>query len=43
MTSAYVISSALLFVLLDVAFIELYLALAGYAWIARLIKRLQVR
>lgn len=39
MMSAYSFASAALFVLLDVAFVALYLMLAGYAWLARLIRR----
>lgn len=39
MMSAYSFASAALFVLLDVGFVTLYLILAGYAWLARLIRR----
>ncbi len=39
MMSATSIVSAAVFVLLDVAFVALYLILAGYAWLARLIRR----
>lgn len=43
MMSAYPVSRALLFLLLDVGLLAMYLALAGYAWLARLIRRFHAR
>jgi hypothetical protein len=43
MMSAYSFVSAALFVLLDIAFFGVYMILAGYAWLSRLLRRQQAR
>ncbi len=43
MMSAYPLSRVLVFLLLDIGLVAMYLALAGHAWLARLIRRLHAR